>query len=248
MSDSSKIYLRETVFPNIILPLSSFMANLGARTNGISPNHVEIRIYSNGVEPKASQEVKESNINYSQRAQWLRAAVLGANDGLVSVASLMMGVGAVKEDISVMLVAGFAGLVAGGCSMAIGEFVSVYTQYDIEIAQIKREREAKNNREVEGETQREKLPNPFQAALASALAFSVGALVPLLAAVFIRSRNIRMAVVAGTVSFALLVFGGVGAVLGKTPVTRSCLRVLIGGWMAMAITFGLTKLIGSAEL
>ncbi|KHN39192.1 Vacuolar iron transporter like 4 [Glycine soja] len=160
----------------------------------------------------------------------------------------MMGVGAVKKDISAMLLAGFAGLVAGACSMAIGEFVSVYTQYDIEMTQIKREREANNNRGVNEETQREKLPNPFQAALASALAFSVGALVPLIAAVFIRNHKIRMGVVAAAVSLALLVFGGVGAVLGKTPVTRSCLRVLVGGWMAMAITFGLTKLIGSADL
>ena len=124
----------------------------------------------------------------------------------------------------------------------------MYTQYDIEKTQLKREREANNNRGVNEETQREKLPNPFQAALASALAFSVGALVPMLAAVFIRSHKVRMGVVAAAVSLALLVFGGAGAVLGKTPVTRSCIRVLVGGWMAMAITFGLTKLIGSADL
>ncbi|KAG5076913.1 hypothetical protein JHK82_055608 [Glycine max] len=93
----------------------------------------------------------------------------------------------------------------------------------------------------------EKLPNPFQAALASALTFSVGVLVPPIAAVFIRNHKIRMGVVAAAVSLALLVFGGVGAVLGKTPVTRSCRRVLVGGCMAMAITFGLTKLIGSQE-
>jgi len=217
------------------------MANL----NGISSNQVEIPIHANGVESKPSEE---SNIDYSQRAQWLRAAVLGANDGLVSVASLMMGVGAVKKDIGAMLVAGFAGLVAGACSMAIGEFVSVYTQYDIEVTQLKREREANNNGGVEGEPQREKLPNPFQAALASALAFSVGALVPMLAAGFIRSHKIRIGVIGAAVSLALLVFGGVGAVLGKTPVMKSCFRVLIGGWIAMAITFGLTKLIGSADL
>ncbi|WVZ25638.1 hypothetical protein V8G54_004182 [Vigna mungo] len=221
------------------------MANLGARINDVSSNQVEIPVHSDGVEPKPSEE---SSIDYSQRAQWLRAAVLGANDGLVSVASLMMGVGAVKKDISAMLIAGFAGLVAGACSMAIGEFVSVYTQYDIEMTQLKREREANNNGGVNGESQREKLPNPFQAALASALAFSIGALVPMLAAVFIRSHKIRMGVVVAAVSLALLVFGGLGAVLGKTPVMRSCLRVLIGGWMAMAVTFGLTKLIGSAQL
>ncbi|KAL5194035.1 Aminopeptidase M1 [Glycine soja] len=87
---------------------------------------------------------------------------------------------------------------------------------------------------VNEETQREKLPNPFQAALASALTFSVGALVPLIAAVFIRNHKIRMGVVAAAVSLALLVFGGVGAVLGKTPVTRSCRRVLVGVFQALA--------------
>ncbi|CAJ2678045.1 unnamed protein product [Trifolium pratense] len=219
-------------------------SQIGAKTNGISPNNfqIEIPIHTKSVE-------KESNIDYFQRAQWLRAAMLGANDGLITVASLMIGVGAIKEDISVMLLAGFAGLVAGACSMAIGEFVSVYTQYDIEIAQIKRERELANNNNDEDESsEREKLPNPFQAALASALAFSVGALMPLLAAAFIKNHKIRMGVVAAVVSFALLVFGSVGALIGKTPVMRSCVRVLIGGWMAMAITFGFTKLIGTTGL
>ncbi|XP_058735699.1 vacuolar iron transporter homolog 4-like [Vicia villosa] len=219
--------------------------NLEAKTNGISPNSfdIEIPIRAN----KESVE-NESNINYFQRAQWLRAAMLGANDGLITVASMMIGIGAIKEDIGVMILTGFAGLVAGACSMAIGEFVSVYTQYDIEIAQMKREREANSNNTngvVDDEsTEREKLPNPFQAALASALAFSVGAVMPLLAASFIRNHKMRMGVVGGVVSMALLVFGGVGALVGKTPVMKSCVRVLIGGWMAMAITFGFTKLIG----
>lgn len=206
------------------------------KTNEISLNHVEIPIHAIGEEPKPYQEVEErNNIDYSQRAQWLRAAVLGANDGLVSVASLMIGIGAVKENITAMLLAGFAGLIAGACSMAIGEFVSVYTQYDIEIAQIKRDKE---NNNIGEEAQREKLPNPFQAALASALAFSVGAVIPLLAAAFIRNYKIRLVVVAVVASLTLLLFGGVGAVLGKTPVRKSCIRVLLGGWMAMTITFG----------
>jgi VIT1/CCC1 family predicted Fe2+/Mn2+ transporter len=228
----------------LYLNLSFNMASqIGAKTNGIPSNsfQIEIPIHTKSVE-------KESNIDYFQRAQWLRAAMLGANDGLIIVASLMIGIGAIKEDISVMLLAGFVGLVAGACSMAIGEFVSVYTQYDIEIAQIKREREIANNNNDEERNEKEKLPNPFQAALASALAFSVGALMPLLAAAFIKNHNIRMGVVAAVVSFALLVFGSVGALIGKTPVMRSCVRVLIGGWMAMAITFGFTKLIGTTGL
>jgi len=223
-------------------------SQLGAKTNGTSPNNFEVEIPMH-VNSSLKIEKESNNIDYFQRAQWLRAAMLGANDGLITVASLMIGVGAIKEDIKVMLLAGFAGLIAGACSMAIGEFVSVYTQYDIEIAQIKREREANNNNNDDDESsESEKLPNPFQAALASALAFSIGAVMPLLAAAFIKNHKIRMGVVAAVVSFALLVFGGVGALVGKTPLMRSCVRVLIGGWMAMAITFGFTKLIGTTGL
>ncbi|MCD7447796.1 hypothetical protein HAX54_035273 [Datura stramonium] len=139
----------------------------------------------------------EEDFDYSQRAQWLRAAVLGANDGLVSIASLMMSVGAVQENVKTMILTGFAGLVVGACSMAIGEFVSVYSQLDIERAQMKRDQTIGRNQDhEEGE-------------------------------------------------LALVAFGGIGAFLGRSPVVKSCPRVLIGGWMAMAITFGITTLIGS---
>ncbi|OMO56893.1 hypothetical protein COLO4_35536 [Corchorus olitorius] len=206
---------------------------------------MSFNVFDTNVEKNQTQGNGEDEFDYSQRAQWLRAAVLGANDGLVSVASLMMGVGAVKDDIKAMLLAGFAGLVAGACSMAIGEFVSVYTQRDIETAQIKRKRSMQESSgDYDEESDGEKLPSPCQAAIASALAFSIGAVVPLLAAVFIRQHKVRLAVVAVVASLALAVFGVAGAVLGRTPVVRSSLRVLIGGWMAMAITFGLTKLIG----
>lgn len=77
-------------------------------------------------------EVDESDL--AGRANWLRAAVLGANDGLVSTASLMLGVSAVKHDVRAMVVSGFAGLLAGACSMAIGEYVSVCSQRDVELA------------------------------------------------------------------------------------------------------------------
>lgn len=230
------------------------MAGHGARDQ-ISVNHVEIPVYNNenGSEQKQCQgPAEDDHFDYSQRAQWVRAAVLGANDGLVSVSSLMMGVGAVKEDMKAMLLAGFAGLVAGACSMAIGEFVSVYTQYDIERAQMKREMKnpsgGSSTTSHEEETDYEKLPKPAQAAVASALAFSVGALVPLVAAAFIKQHKLRLGVVGAVASLTLVVFGVVGAVLGRTSVRRSCARVLIGGWLAMAITFGLTKLIGYGGL
>ncbi|XP_022860025.1 vacuolar iron transporter homolog 2-like [Olea europaea var. sylvestris] len=201
------------------------------------------------MERQMSLEPEEKEFDYSKRSQWLRAAVLGANDGLVSTASLMIGVGAVKQDIKAMILTGFAGLVAGACSMAIGEFVSVYSQLDIEKAQMKREKERVVGIEsLKDEGEKEGLPSPIQAAAASALAFSVGAMVPLLAAYFIREYRVRMWVVAAAVSLALVVFGWLGAAIGRAPAARSAIRVLIGGWLAMAITFGLTKLIGSREL
>ncbi|KAK1386018.1 vacuolar iron transporter-like [Heracleum sosnowskyi] len=208
-------------------------------------NDIQLTIPKDDGKTNECQTPNKESFDYSQRAQWLRAAVLGANDGLVSVASLMMGIGAVKNDVAVMIITGFAGLVAGACSMAIGEFVSVYSQLDIEVAQMKRERKLEEDNE---QSEKEKLPNPIQAAFASALAFSLGALVPLLAASFIGDYKVRLIVVIVAVTIALVAFGGVGAVLGRTPVVKSCLRVLIGGWIAMAITFGLTKLIGSSGL
>ncbi|KAF2620747.1 hypothetical protein F2Q68_00040977 [Brassica cretica] len=183
---------------------------------------------------------QETAFDYSKRSQWLRAAVLGAIDGLVSTASLMMGVGAVKPDFKTMILTGFAGLVAGACSMAIGEFVSVYSQYDIEVAQIKRENA--------GDIEKEKLPNPMHAAAASVIAFFLGAVVPLLAAAPVKTYEVRVGVIVAAVTLALVMFGWLGAVLGKAPVVKSSARVLIGGWLAMAITYGLTRLFGSLGL
>ncbi|XP_059631615.1 vacuolar iron transporter homolog 1-like [Cornus florida] len=201
------------------------------------------------VEQQTSLELEEQDIDYSKRSQWLRAAVLGANDGLVSTASLMMGVGAVKEDVKVMILTGFAGLVAGACSMAIGEFVSVYSQLDIEVAQMKRKKKrVDGGQREEQDGEKENLPKPMQAAAASAFAFSVGAMVPLLAASFIKKYWVRLWVVVAAVTLALVVFGWLGAALGRAPVVRSSVRVLVGGWLAMAVTFGLTKLIGSSGL
>jgi len=195
---------------------------------------------------EGEEEIKV--FDYAKRAQWLRAAVLGANDGLLSTASLMMGVGAVKKDVKTMILTGIAGLVAGACSMAIGELVSVYSQYDIEMAQMKREGRTESMGAKELEAEKEKLPNPWQAAGASALAFSVGALVPLLGAAFVKDYVVRVGVVIGVVSFALLGFGWLGAMLGKAPAVKASLRVLVGGWLAMGATFGLTKLVGSTGL
>ncbi|KAA8546554.1 hypothetical protein F0562_002707 [Nyssa sinensis] len=201
-------------------------------SNQTSVHEPKFAIPIHDIEQQTSLEIEEKDVDYSKRSQWLRAAVLGANDGLVSTASLMMGVGAVKQDIKVMILTGFAGLVAGACSMAIGEFVSVYSQLDIEVAQMKREKrrvvDGGEESEKKEDGEKESLPNPVQAAAASALAFSVGAMVPLLATAFIREYKVRLWVMIGAVSVALVVFGWLGAAFGRAPAARSSGRVLVG--------------------
>jgi|UniRef100_A0A2N9FW85 VIT1/CCC1 family predicted Fe2+/Mn2+ transporter len=95
----------------------------------------------------------------------------------------MMGVGAIRKDVKTMILSGVAGLVAGACSMAIGELVFVYSLYDIEMAQMKRKVTTENMGAEELDAEKEKLPNPWLAAGASAFSFVVGALVPLLGAI-----------------------------------------------------------------
>lgn len=94
--------------------------------------------------------MKPEHHHRSHRIGWLRAAVLGANDGIVSTASLILGVAAAKGTLSDIVIAGVAGLVAGAMSMAAGEYVSVSSQADTENADLEQERrELENNLEHE---------------------------------------------------------------------------------------------------
>lgn len=185
-------------------------------------------------------DIDGPEIDYSARAQWLRAAVLGANDGLVSTASLMIGVSAVNQTPKAMLVSGLAGLVAGAFSMAIGEFVSVYAQYDIELAQMERDKESG------GGGGGQQLPSPFRAASASAMAFAVGALLPLLAGSFVGPWAVRVAAVCVVASLGLAGFGVAGAVLGGASAWKGGVRVVAGGWVAMTVSYGVLRLFGLA--
>ncbi|KAL4569111.1 hypothetical protein LXL04_024740 [Taraxacum kok-saghyz] len=212
---------------------------------------------------------KENNkVDRLQRAQWLRAAILGANDGLLSTTSLMIGVGAAQEDQWFMILSGVAGAVAGACSMAVGEFVSVSTQRDIEVVinqELYLPKEISNLQEIKLETpkndqiiapakspamkamveikedEKEGLPNPYKAGAASALAFLCGSLFPLVAALAVSDYTVRIVVVVVVASVALALFGGVGAVLGGSCVRASAIRVLVGGWISMAVSYGLLK-------
>ena len=217
-----------------------------------------------------------------QRIGWLRAAVLGANDGIVSTASLIVGVAAAAQGRNEILVAGAAGLVAGAMSMAAGEYVSVSSQSDTEGADLARERaELATQPEFEleelaglyaargvepalarqvatqlmakdalGAHARDELgiseitaARPIQAALTSAMTFSVGAALPLAAAAFSPQAVITPAVFTASILF-LVLLGAVGARAGGAPVLKSVLRVTFWGAAAMALTAGVGLMFG----
>jgi len=220
-----------------------------------------------------------------QRIGWLRAAVLGANDGIVSTASLIVGVAAAASSKGEILLAGVAGLVAGAMSMAAGEYVSVSSQADTEAADLARERaELASDPEFEhrelaaiyrkrgldsetadkvatqlmardalGAHARDELSitqvttaRPIQAALTSAITFTTGAVLPLIAAwISPVGQSMIVTVSAGSLLF-LAILGGVGARAGDAPVMRATLRVAFWGAAAMAITALIGKLVGTA--
>jgi VIT1/CCC1 family predicted Fe2+/Mn2+ transporter len=222
-------------------------------------------------------------VHLSHRSNWLRAAVLGANDGIVSTASLVLGVAASGASGTVIVTAGIAGLVAGALSMAAGEYVSVSSQRDAEQADIRlEERELRSDPDGElrelalvyerrglpaalaGEValalsrdgaleahlrdelglDEQRLARPFQASWASAVSFSAGAALPLLAvAVAPGSARAGATVVVTLVALALL--GDVGARLGGAPRRRATLRVSAWGAVAMAVTAAIGALVGA---
>jgi len=219
----------------------------------------------------------------ASRLNWLRAAVLGANDGIVSVAGIVIGVAGATTSTGPIFTAGLAGVVAGAVSMALGEYVSVSSQRDSEHAQITQEMrelaadpeaemaeltalyEAKGLSSATARTVASELtergalaahldaelhidpadiPNPVQAAGASALSFVVGALLPMLA-ILLPPAGLRVPVTFVAVLVALGLTGAVSARLGGSNVRRAVLRVVIGGAIGLAFTYGVGHLFGT---
>ncbi|MEK7599618.1 MAG: VIT family protein [Patescibacteria group bacterium] len=220
----------------------------------------------------------------SHRSNWLRAAVLGVNDGVVSTAGLMIGVAAAESSRATLLTAGVAGLTAGALSMAVGEYVSVSSQRDSEQADIIIERDslatnpdgelaelahiyehrgldpklamqvAKQLHDHDAEAAHlrdelgidsENLANPVQAALASAVSFAFGAVVPILAALAVSNKDSGLAIVFASL-VALAISGAIGAFIGGGHRLRAAARVFVGGAAAMAITALIGHLVGKA--
>ena len=228
--------------------------------------------------------MRHSEGHKTQRIGWLRAAVLGANDGIVSTASLVLGVAAAGADAKGILVAGVAGLVAGAMSMAAGEYVSVSSQADTERADLACEKMELATQPVQelaeltaiyvrrglepalaatvasqltqhdalGAHARDELgisdsqsAQPIQAALASAITFSVGALLPLLVVLVFAPATLMVAV-SGSALLFLALLGAVSAKAGGAPQLAAIARVTFWGALAMALTAGVGALFGVA--
>jgi vacuolar iron transporter family protein len=222
--------------------------------------------------------------NHAARLNWLRAGVLGANDGIVSTAGLVIGVAAATTDRGAILTAGLAGLAAGAMSMATGEYVSVSTQRDTERALIAKERRElaempeeelaelaalyeqrglspalaqrvaveltehdalAAHAEVELGIDPNELTNPWHAAWASMLAFTVGALLPLVA-ILLPPATGRIPVTAVSVVLALALTGWVSARMGGAAQRPAIVRNVGGGALAMAVTYLIGSLVGVA--
>jgi VIT1/CCC1 family predicted Fe2+/Mn2+ transporter len=226
------------------------------------------------------EEVYQRNLEHrTHRAGWLRAAVLGANDGLVSTAALMIGVAAAgKQDF--LVTAGVAGITAGAMSMAVGEYISVRSQNDIEesdrlieIAHLKANPDAeltelqhiyidrgltpelalqvalamhrKDPLEAHLRDELGQHPStkarPVQAALASAISFTLGGLIPFAGAFAPTLGTKAWSIVLFTLA-GLILTGVVSAKTAGSKLLSPTLRVLIGGSLGMAITAGIGKI------
>jgi len=185
----------------------------------------------------------------TERIGWLRAAVLGANDGIVSTASLIVGVAAAGTAREEVLVAGLAALVAGAMSMAAGEYVSVSSQSDTERADLERERA---ELAAEPEAERRELigiehlaARPLQAAVTSAGTFAAGAILPLACAAIVPMAAV-VPVVAGTSLVFLAALGALAAYTGGAKIGVGAARVALWGAAAMALTALVGRLFGTA--
>lgn len=222
--------------------------------------------------------------HYVNRAGWLRAAVLGANDGIISTSSLIVGVASAAGTRSDILTAAVAGWAAGAMAMAAGEYVSVSSQADSEAADLAREQRALAESPTEEKAElahiyeerglqpklakrvarqlmakdalaahaRDELglakdagARPIQAALASALSFSVGAAMPTLAA-FLAPRDAVVAAVPAAALIFLFALGALGARAGGAAIIRPAVRVGFWGALAMVVTAAIGALIGKA--
>lgn len=236
-----------------------------------------------GGDPVGYQAAEAQAGSHATRLNSLRAAVLGANDGIVSTAGIVIGVAGATLVPFAILTAGIAGLTAGALSMAVGEYVSVSAQRDTEKALLDKERreleempdeelaelaglyEAKGldpelahqvaiqlhnhdalaaHAETELGIDPDNLTNPLTAAVSSAISFTVGSILPLVA-IMVAPTSLKVPITVVAVAAALVLTGYLSARAGGTAYSRSIMRNVAGGLLAMAVTYGIGRLVGS---
>lgn len=230
-----------------------------------------------------SQSIHEET-HLSERNNWLRAAVLGANDGLISTASLLVGVAAANQSSQALMLTGLAALTAGAFSMAAGEYISVSSQADTEAADLVREQQeltrnpqrelieltriyesrgldntlahqvavALTNHDALEAHARDEIgitqvsqAKPLQAAIASAIAFSVGGVVPIIGLLLFAPDNLVYTLI-GLTLVGLILLGIASARLGGAPIVPAVTRVVVWGVLAMLATSLIGRLFGVA--
>jgi vacuolar iron transporter family protein len=219
----------------------------------------------------------------ARRNNVLRAGVLGANDGIVSIAALVVGVAAANPTHGVIATAGFAGMAAGALSMAVGEYVSVHSQRDAEVSQLERERgwhlerpewemeqlvrlhmdtgmsekvarlaaKEQTSHDPLGAHARAhlgidpyELVSPAHAGVSSLIAFTIGGTAPILS-ILLAPAGIRIPLTFFVVLLALGTTGAISAKIAESPYPRAIFRNLIGGSIALAVTYGIGALVGT---
>ena len=242
---------------------------------------------SNPLRDHAARDKGHEEEHSGTGADWLnrlRAGVLGADDGIVSTAGLVIGVAGATADRAAILTAGLAGVAAGAMSMAAGEYVSVASQRDTEQAALRQERrELAHNpegeraelaqmyvdrglapeladevsaqltahdalgahAEIELGIRTDDIANPWTAAITSLIAFTLGSILPLLA-ISLPPAPWRVPVTFVAVLIALAATGSLSARFGGGSTGRSVTRLVVGGALAMVVTYGIGKLVGQA--
>lgn len=231
-------------------------------------------------QPVPNPSTTRSN-GISQRLNWLRAGVLGANDGIVSVAALVVGVAGATSNTAILLVSGIAALTSGAISMALGEYVSVSAQRDSEKHLILREKtelkldpeqkfhqlsqiyEAKGltpetaqqvakeltahdalaaHLEADLGINEQDIVNPWHAVLASAIAFTLGGILPLSAILIDEALRVPVTFIALIITLAIT--GYIAAWIGGSPKLIAILRLIFGGLLALTVTYTIGSLLG----
>jgi hypothetical protein len=222
-------------------------------------------------------------VSHLSKLNWLRAGVLGANDGIVSIAALLVGVAAATQALEPLIIAGVAGLAAGAISMGLGEYVSVSSQRDSELSLIAKEKQElidqpevelaelatlyehkglspatakivaqeltdhdpiRAHLEAELNILESHIVNPWAAALSSIVSFLAGAMLPFLS-VLLAAPDFRIAATVVASLIALGATGAAGAYLGGSRMLPAVIRVIIGGALALAVTWGIGTLLGT---